>query len=159
MNAPVNRVTLNGKAGPPATAAGWIQALNDPRIIREKSGFLFKAGFDGDHLMLEAAPTLINGERSYHYNMRLQKEDAFTLIGAVTAEGVFNILFKPENYAAVVEHAAEYIQVFRRFAAFLLAAGYIGEGRLNEVARSVLAELGLNPAPETLAELGATVEP
>ncbi len=146
----IKKVTLNGKRG---GAANWIRALNDPNLVREKAGFLFKASFDGDHLMLAAAPCLINGERTMHYNMHLKKEDAFTLVGDVNAQGVFTILFKPESREQVAADAEKYIGRFQRFAAFLLQNGYIGDGLLDEVTQDLLKELGLSPAPETLADL------
>jgi len=146
----INKVTLNGKRG---GAADWIRALNDPNLLREKAGFLFKAGFDGDHLMLAVLPTMINGERSYHYNQHLEKEDAFTLLGDVNAEGVFTILFKPESREQAQANSEKYLEQFRRFAAFLIDGGYTGDGVLDEVTQGLLESLGLSPAPETLAGL------
>ena len=145
-----SKITLNGKNG---GATNWIHALNDARIVQEKAGFLFKATFDGDHLMLAVAPTLIQGERSYHYNMHLKKEDSFTLLGDVDAQGVFTILFNPESRAQIQTDAEKYIELFRRFAAFLVDNGYTGNGRLDEVTQRLLKNLGLSPAPETLAGL------
>lgn len=153
MNAAVTRITLNGKTGDPSAAAEWIRALNNEKILIEKSGFVFKASFDGGHLMLEVAPVMINGQRNYHFNMHLAKEDAFTLIGDVNAQGVFNILFKPESREQIAAQAGEFIAVFRRFAAFLRDSGYRGDGPLDEVTRGVLKSLGLRPPPSSLAEL------
>jgi hypothetical protein len=149
----IRRVTLNGKSGDPSVAADWIRALNDARIVQEKAGYLFKASVCGDQLMLAVEPCLINGARSYHYAMHLQQEDAFTLIGDVNAQGIFTILFKPESRAAVSQHAAEYLERFRAWAAFLRDAGYTGAGLLDEVTQSILHDLGLSPAPKTLAGL------
>jgi len=146
-------VTLNGKTGNPSVAKEWIRALNDPRILKEKAGFVFKASFAGDHLMLAAAPFLIDGQRSYHFNMHLQHEDAFTLIGDVSAAGVFNLLFKPESREFADQNAAACLATLRRFADFLLSAGYRGAGELDEVTQGVLERFGLSPAPRTLADL------
>ena len=146
----ISKITLNGKRG---GATDWIRALNDPNLVREKAGFLFKASFDGDHLMLAVLPTLISGERSYHYNQHLEKEDAFTLLGDVNAEGVFTILFNPESHEQVEADAEKYIKLFRRLAGFLIENGYTGDGALDEVTQDILKSLGLSPAPKTLAEL------
>ena len=105
----VRKITLNGKRGKASIATGLICALNDECIIREKAGFLFKASFDGNHLMLAVAPCLINGERTMHYNMHLKKEDAFTLTGDINAQGVFTILFKPESREQAQKDAKKYI--------------------------------------------------
>jgi len=149
----INRVTLNGKTGDASTAKGWIRALNDKRIVHEKAGFLFKASFDEDHLMLAVAPALINGERTMHYNMHLGMENQFTLIGDVNAQGFFTFLFKPDSMDQLITQSARFIYICRRFAGFLLENGYTGDGQLDEVAQGVLKKLGLSSAPQTLAEL------
>jgi hypothetical protein len=80
------RIVINGESGGISLAEDWIRALNDPRILQEKAGFLFKVFADEDQLMVAVAPALIHGERSYHYALRLEKAQAFfTLIGSVNA--------------------------------------------------------------------------
>lgn len=150
---PIHTVTFNGKTGGTAVATAWLCALNDPRIVQEKAGYLFKASFEAGHLMLAVNPTLIHGARSHHYNQHLEKEDAFTLIGTVNAQGVFTILFKPESREQVAKQAVEYIERVRRFAAFLFDNGYSGDGPLDKVTQSMLQTMGLDPAPQTLATL------
>ena len=149
----IRTVILNGQTGDASVAAPWIRALNTARIVQEKGGFLFKAAFAGDQLMLAVTPSLVGEERRYHYNQHLKKEDAFTLIGMVNACGVFTILFQPESRDPLYAQGAEHVEVIRRFAAFLFAGGYRGEGPLDEVTQSVLSQLGLSPAPTTLAAL------
>jgi len=104
--------------------------------------------------MIAVVPALIHGERTYHYALRLEQENVFTLIGEVNAQGVFTILFKPESCAAAMKHHREYIEQFRRFAAFLRLAGYDGTGLLDEVTQGLLHELGLSPVPDRLSGLG-----
>ncbi len=153
MTANVTSVALNGKSGDPSLVSDWIRALNDERVVREKAGFLFKACFDAERLLLEVAPFLIHGERTYHYNMHLEKEDAYTLIGMVDAQGVFTLLFKAESPTLSTDQRESYERVYRRFAAFILEAGYAGKGLLDEVTKDLLVELGISPAPVTLAQL------
>jgi len=153
MTDSIKRVTLNGISGGPATAAPWIGALNDERVVLEKAGFLFKAALSGDHLLLAVEPCLINGERRYHFNMRLAQEDAYTLIGCVDAQGVFTILVKPESRVLSGEQCARYREVFRAFAGLLLACGYTGQGLLDEVTQAVLKQVGQCPVPDRLAGL------
>jgi hypothetical protein len=148
-----SKVTLNGAAGGLSVAKGWIKALNSRRILTEKAGYLFKASQDEDHLMLAVAPCLINGERSWHYAMQLEKEDTLTLIGEVNAQGVFTILFKPESREQLAAQTDEYVAHFRRFARFFADAGYRGEGGLDGVTQDLLRRLGIDPPPKTLTEL------
>lgn len=148
-----NTVTLNGETADVSIITKWIEALNDECIIREKAGFLFKATFDGEHLMLAVAPCLIHGERSLHYKLKLEKMDAFTLVGSVNAQGVFTLLFKPDSMEQLRKESAHFIEVCRRFSTVLLEQGYTAEGLLDEVTQGVLQNLGLSPAPKRLADL------
>lgn len=149
----IKEVTLNGKTGDISVVREWVRALSNERIVQAHAGYLFKALFDGEHLVLAVVPCLIDGERSYHYNQHLGKEDAFTLIGDVNAQGVFTILFKSESRVLSETQKERYVAAFRQFALFLTAAGYQGEGQLDEVTQGILATLGLVPAPQTLAGL------
>ena len=154
MSFTLERIVINGESGGISLAKGWIHALNDPRILQEKAGFLFKVYADESQLMIAVAPALIHGERSYHYALRLEKAKAFfTLIGSVNAQGVFTILFKPESREATVTYRLEYIEQFSRFSVFLHRAGYAGAGRLDEITQGLLKELGLSPVPDTLSGL------
>jgi hypothetical protein len=151
----IRTITLNGKTGPSKIARPMIQALNDPRIITEKAGFLFKAAARENHLHLAVVPTLINGERNHHYDHQLQDEDAFTLIGDINATGDFTILFKPEQRQMSPEQKEHYLRNYRTFAQWLLDQGYTGKGTLSDVTQMILPEIGLDPVPATLAELAA----
>ena len=149
----LSKITLNGKTGKPAIAAPWIRALNDPCIVVEKAGFLFKAATTSDRLILAVVPCLINGERSYHYNMPLENEDAFTLTGSINAQGVFTILIKPESLDLSPEQKEKYLNLYTKFGAFLISAGYKGEGILDSVTQCILQTIESSPIPKTLAEL------
>ncbi len=153
----IRRVTLNGKAGGHKVGRPWIEALNDPHILTEKAGFLFKAAVRGDHLFLAVVPVLIDGKRSYHYEQHLDNEDAFTLAGDVNASGVFTILFKPEKMPLSAEHARRYRHSINLFTEWLLAEGYSGKGLLSEVTQCVLRELEYSPVPQTLKDLQRSV--
>lgn len=151
----ISTVSLNGKTGDASIARGLIAALNDERIVREKAGFLLKASFAENHLMLAAQPALIHGERTMHYNMHLEVEDSFTLIGGLNAAGVFTLLFKPDSMEQFTAEAPRFIEVCRRFAAFLLENGYTGDGQLDSVTQGFLKKAGLSPVPQVLADFQA----
>lgn len=150
----VRRVTLNGKTGKPSIASSFIKALNDERIITEKGGFLFKVLAAGDRLILGVTPYFIDSRRTYHYDTQLPGEDEFTLIGSVTPNGIFEILFKPLSMELSPEDIRKYADTYVMLARFLLENGYSGPGRLDPVTVSMILEAGLfNPAPEDLAGL------
>lgn len=149
----IRKITFNGQTGGSEVAWPWIMALNEPRIVIEKAGFLFKAAVRTDHLLLTVTPAMINGERSYHYDQKLDGEDAYTLIGNISAAGLFTILFKPTNLPLTQEQKARYIRICVVFSWWLLREGYSGKGLLNKVTQSLFEEIGLSPTPQTLADL------
>lgn len=148
-------IVFNGKRGNSSIIRPWVKALNDPRIVTEKAGFLFKALLCGDHMELAAQPCLINGERLCHYNMPLSQNDPATLIGDVSATGEFTVLFKPDKGGLTDEQKVRCREGLKAFAELLLEQGYAGEGRLCDVTRMILPEIGLSPALQTLADLAA----
>jgi hypothetical protein len=149
----INHVTFNGKRGGLHAASAWICALNDEKLTAQKGGFLFKAAFHENELVIAAVPTIIDGERSYHYNLHPKYEDAYTLIGGVNAQGVFNILFKMDSHAKLPEKAHIYLDLYCRLADFFIKANYSGAGRLDDVTRHVLEEMGVDNPPKTLHAL------
>jgi len=152
----VRRVTLNGKMGKPSIVKGFIDALNDDRIITEKGGYLFKALTLGRRLVLGVTPYFIEGGRTFHYDTKLPGENEYTLIGSVTPEGIFDILFKPNSRELSTEDVLRYADSYVIFARFLLENGYCGEGRLDEVTVGMLQGAGLFiPAPTSITGLAA----
>lgn len=153
----VREVTLNGKTGKPSIARSFIEALNDERIITEKGGFLFKVLVAGEMLVLGVTPCFIDGERTYHYNSQLPGEDEFTLIGSITPDGTFEILFKPLSLELSPEDIRKYADTYVMFARFLLENGYSGQGRLDTMTVSMLREAGLfNQVPEDIIGLASS---
>jgi len=151
----VTSVTMNDVAGGLNQLAGWMNALVDPALLCGKGGYLFKASFAGPEVFVAVAPYVINGQRSYHHAMRVAHEDALTLIGAVDANGTFSLFFRPGGRDLSEAYREACREVCGRFARLLLAAGYRGRGTLDDVTRGMLAECGMSPPPETMAELAS----
>lgn len=149
----IQHVVFNRKTGSPDIIAPWIHALNNPRIMQEKAGFLFKVGRHEDSLLLAVEPCLINGERRYHFNMHLAHEDAYTLTGSVNPQGEFTILFCPECRALTDAQCARYRDVVGCFAALILSNGYAGRGMLDDVTGPLLQAIGFDPMPSSLSNI------
>jgi hypothetical protein len=151
------RLTLNGATGRPALARDLLQALNDPRTVTEKGGFLFKARLEtGDprHLVLGFTPCILHGNRTYHYNNRLPGEDEYTLVGSVTPNQVFEMLFKPPSVPLTDDDLRRYAVLYVTFARFFLEQGYRRKTALSPVTVQMLRETGLfEAAPEDLVGL------
>ena len=73
--------------------------------------------------------------------------------GTTNAQGVFTILIKPESLDLSPEQKEKYLNLYTKFGAFLISAGYKGEGILDSVTQCILQTIESSPIPKTLAEL------
>ncbi|MBN2586690.1 MAG: hypothetical protein JXR55_05310 [Candidatus Fermentibacteraceae bacterium] len=142
----MNRLTLNGVSGGPELARDLLKALNDQGTITEKGGFLFKARLETGnrrHLVLGFTPCILHGHRTYHYDSRLPGEDEYTLIGSVTPNHVFEILFRPSSEHLTEDDRQRYGVLYVTFARFLLEQGYHRKNALSAVTVEMIREAGL----------------
>ncbi len=112
---------------------------------------LFKASLDAGTLFFGVIANFSGGERGYHYEIRLPREDEFTLIGGISGRRELTLLFKNRN---VDESArAVYRRVYREVVQLLLSAsGY----RLvfDPITVQLIREAGLfSPVPAEPQEL------
>ncbi|MCK5146329.1 hypothetical protein KAR48_06205 [bacterium] len=124
-------VYINGEKDSKPVIGSVIYALNNKKIIIEKGGFLFKVSISDDCLYFGLVPNFINGERTHHYDIELTVEDEFTLIGSITDDDKYSILFKPENRPFTAAVKTTYSDSYVRFARFLYENGYEGRGELD----------------------------
>lgn len=150
----IRRVVLNGEPAAGRQVRAMVRAIGDARILVEKGGFLLRAAVDGETLALAVIPCIINGARTHHYEMPLPVENAGTLMGGVTAEGAFTLLFRPESVPVPPAQVAAVADTAVQLARFLLEHGYAGPGPLDGVTQGCFAEIAAFAAlPSTLADL------
>jgi hypothetical protein len=159
----IRKLTLNARTGTSGLARDLLRALNDPRILTEKGGFLFKARLEADdptHLILGVTPCLLDWQRTYHYDTRLPGEDAYTITGTVTPGLVFELLFNPPAAVLTEHQRCLYARLFVVFARFMLEQGLRPGATLGIVTRQLIQEAGLfQPPPEDLPALATRVLP
>jgi hypothetical protein len=145
---------LNGKRATGKALRQMARALADRKLLGERGGFLLKATLKDEGAWLSVVPCILNGARTYHYDMKLAEETAYTLIGAVNANGVFTLFFQPGPAGLGEDARGEYLKAYSRLAALLFDNGYDGEARLDWSTRRLLEESEVaRPAPESLAAL------
>ncbi len=155
MAQPTPMVSLNGVAGDITILGDWVRALMNPAVLREKGGYLFKASFADRQAFFAVAPYVLDGQRSYHFAMQIEQDDAHTLIGVVDANGAFGFTFKPDQPEITTAYRLSCLATCRRFARVLIDAGYRGDGVLDDVTKGQLAGWGGHSAPDSLAALAA----
>ncbi|PKL11260.1 MAG: hypothetical protein CVV52_14545 [Spirochaetae bacterium HGW-Spirochaetae-8] len=125
-----------------------------PQALVSNGGYLFKASLQSSVFHLGMIPTLRDGERGYHYTIRLKFEDAFTLIGNITPQRELSIIF---NNPAVVEgDKPAYQRVYQRLAHVMLLASPDNPLTLDWITTHLLEQKQIFPSmPQTLMELAS----
>lgn len=140
-------VVLNGRRAGAELLRQVALALADPDVLAERGGFLFKATLGEDTAWLDVVPCVMDGVRSYHYNMRMQEENDCTLTGAVNANGIFTIFFSPRSGGLSEDLLAGLRLAYGRMARLLMDNGYPGEGKLDWATLNLLEETGICRTP------------
>lgn len=134
----------------------FISVLNSNSKLQQIGGLLFKSNFQAakETIYIEFVPTLLDGERSYHYNIKLKHEDEYNLVGSVSANGEFKILIKPESAELSNENKEKYLISLKAFAQFLIEHDYNGMGIIDWTTTEILKALGCNKhLPKNIKEL------
>ncbi len=144
MDSGIQNVILNEKKTDKNTLKQIIPALSNPTILNEKGGYIFKTLVLEDTLYLGLLPYLIDGKRTYHFNIKMPQEE-FVLIGFINSNGSIELLFKmkPEQYKAglSLEEIKYYRKSYIKFARCLLEFKFNEEVKLDAVTRQALTEI------------------
>ena len=143
------KTIVNGKTASGSEWAEIVRALSDPSIISEKGGYLFKSHIDGDTLRIGILPCLVNGMRTYHYNIDIERT-RYVLIGAFNPNGTATILFRlnrEESKKKRAADAAEYRLQLSSLARALTSSGFPAEYELDAISAAALREAGISDTP------------
>ena len=146
MNA-INTV-VNGKAMPGPEWSEIVRALSDPAIAAEKGGYLFKSHIDGNTLRIGILPCIVNGMRSYHYNIDIERT-RYVLIGTINPNGTATVLFRLNREEAKKKRAADALEYRRQFAGLamsLVSRGFPPDFALDSITIDALREAGISDA-------------
>ena len=158
MNSGITDIIVNGTSTSPREIKKIISAISDDNTLQKKGGYLFMVSISGDCCTLGIQPYQIGGERKYHYEMEMPKDD-FMLTGFVNTNRSLTLLFKltPEKYkqGLSVEEKKSFREVFIRFARFLLEYKFPENFEIDVVTNSLLVSAGIvDKEPLTVKELG-----
>jgi hypothetical protein len=145
----IKEVRVNKQKAGKKLIKNLISAFNDSSVLTEKGGFLFKVTLTKNLLHIGVIPNFINNQRTYHYDIEIGVENEFTIIGGISNQGVFNLLFKPKSSPLSPEKKEEYCRVYTVFARFLVENGLNGTGKLDWITNNLLEESRIFSRPIT----------
>ncbi|MBN2653227.1 MAG: hypothetical protein JXR63_12680 [Spirochaetales bacterium] len=119
-----------------------LENLSKHENLETFGGALFKYRYDGNH-HFSFVPCIVDGERGYHYNLKLRGDDWGSIIGTINANGEIQLIVKPPILPLTEDVLALYKVQFREFSNFFLKNGYSGEGKLTEITTNLLIQADL----------------
>jgi len=152
VSAGIDRWIFNRKSTSSEILLHTLASALSPQMLVANGGYIFKASLHGSVFHIGVIPTLRDGERGYHYTIRLKHEDAFTLIGNITTQRELSIIFK--NPAVVEVDKPAYRRVYHMLAHVLLLASPDLPLTLDWITIHLLEQkLIFSSVPRTLMEL------
>ena len=148
----IDRWLFNRKRTSLDTLLQTLASAFSPEVLVANGGYLFKASLQGPIFHVGVIPTLRDGERGYHYNIRLKHEDVFTLIGNITPQRELSIIYK--NPALNELDKTAYRRIYQKLAQLLLIASPERPLTLDWITTHLLEQKQIFPSvPQTLMEL------
>jgi hypothetical protein len=157
---PQRDTILNGSYPAPKLLKQVAAALQDPTILTEKGGYIFKAALTGEVLHIGLLPTLIGHTRSVHHAIDLAVESHMIINGFFNADGsLAMVLLKPGKKPCLTpEDVPAARELMLRFCSCLLAWQMPAHLPLDTTTDLTLHEAGLaEDNPATLGDLIATL--
>lgn len=123
-----------------------VVAICDKTVLVEKGGFLFSALIRDNTLYMGILPYFIEGQRAYHYNIKLPTEKHI-LIGFINSNATIDIYFKlssEEMKDGITEELLDYFRKsYKTFCSILIEHGFSEDFPFGPSTISVFQETGL----------------
>ncbi len=147
------KIVLNEKTLAWPAACKVIKRGTSSEAIVAAGGLLLKAAIHADALLLHIQPNYVNGQRTYHYNMKLPA-DSVPMSGSINPSGSMSLIFGPEaldHPPLPLRHAC--ISVARA----LVEGGLDERYALEPISQMALREVeAFEAPPTTIGELAAS---
>jgi len=155
------KIILNATRASAGELKQMFRALEDPEILKEKGGYIFRTALAANptdsekrKLHFSIKPALLEGERTFHYDLILPESIRWILSGCINSTGEIQLLFKPESRPLTSEALKGYRKLYSSLASFFLNGGYQGEGVFDMVTQLLIQDAGLfEPTPDNFRAL------
>ena len=146
MKTEIQHIHLNNELITKKEIIKIVKSLCDARIIREKGGFLFKSSFQDGHFHIGLLPYILEGERTYHYDISLSEECTYKLTGFINSNMTMTILPDVADSGQVTfseQDKDNYIEQYIKLSEFLTEHGFNSEFPFDPVTMQALQDIGL----------------
>ena len=147
-------LVINGETAGAQTISQMVQAFGSPGTLRSCGGYMFTYRVDNNTAYIGVKPSIVDGQRSHHYDLKAGPETKVFLIGGISADGKMSLLFRIPETELSADVKSELRELYFRFAGLLKQNGYGGLGVLDWISRKILQESELFPStPLTVFDL------
>ena len=147
---------INGETAESRIISQMVRAFCSPEILRSCGGYVIVYRVRNDTAYLGVKPSILNGQRTNHYDLKAGPDTRVSLIGGINADGEISLLFKIPEPELSTDVKSELRQLYARFADLLKRNGYDGPGALDWVTQRILQESEIfSPVPLTILDLPA----
>lgn len=145
---------INGEIAGAQTISQMVQAFGSPGTLHSCGGYIFTYRVHDNTAYLGVKPSILNGQRSNHFDLQAGPETKVFLIGGINADGKMSLLFKIPKEELSTDIQSELRQLYFRFAHLLKQNGYGGAGTLDWISRKTLQESEIySRVPSTIFDL------
>ena len=145
---------INGEAAKTIIISRMVHAFYDPNILKSCGGYVFTYRIHKNKAYIGVKPSIIEGQRSNHYDLKAGPETKVFLTGGINANGEISLLFKIQKTELTEEIKSELRELYIRLAELLLKNGYEGPGTFDWITRKIIEESRLFlPIPSTIFDL------
>jgi len=137
---------FNGQHQAAAALQQLVAVLNDPAAIASRGGILWKFLYDpglSPALEFSAFPSIVDGERTHHYELPMRNDDNRALTGVVSASNGWMILAGVKSKQWDDQMRSFVSSEYRQLADFLYAAGYTGDAVFDEIGKQYASAAGI----------------
>ncbi|MBU8914331.1 MAG: hypothetical protein KOO61_09940 [Spirochaetales bacterium] len=145
---------FNGEAAESQTISPMVRTFCSPNILRSCGGYIIACQVHGSTAYLGVRPTIMEGQRSNHYDLKVGPDTKACLIGGITVAGGISLLFRISKEELSGNIGSELRELYIHSADLLTQNGYSGLGILDWISRKSIQESEISsPVPLTILDL------
>lgn len=149
-------IIINNDETKPKDVKKIFKSIRDKKILKLKGGYLFKSTINESQFHLGILPVMIEGERTHHYDIKLDYENEYIFSGFFNLDGTLGILFTPPGKKEDISDnfKSKLKETYIATAETLISHGFPEETKLDWISQKALEEIGIyDPIPSDLKSL------
>ncbi len=150
----IKDLIINGEAAKTTIVSKMIHAFYDSNILKSCGGYIITYKIYNNITYIGVKPSIIDGQRSNHYDLEAGPETKVYLTGGINSTGEISLLFKIQNTELTEKIKSELKELYIQFANLLTKNKYKGSGELDWITKKIIEESRLfEPVPSTIYDL------